>query len=389
MAPRGEQTTPKPHYRQQKCIFHQGKGDDQPHPFGEILKANHTCPVSVQVYIEKNIWSCTPFSILSYHFHQEGTWFSPFVIPINTLYTKTYETMEKSKRIGTFKQFLKEQRIQRLNEAKVSIECEWWDSCIVEVMQDLADECAGFLNYKDLLVYVKGKFQILGRPDPGFDEGFLLQHRKDLIFARHGDCFVCDGQCNWGDNAEIQAKGLVVSELAKVILDKVLETIKTPDDPTPGVTQVSIVDKEPRTLVPMTPVVPDEEEDYMDDLPFEGKRPVKKFREYTKSLNETVCIIDMACQKECINYCLDRIQKEVGSYNANEIFNMASQSADPKVKARVVLLYVRIWSLIICQVKRLSWVWSMSMAIKEKISPKISWKREWTSSTKILQMMSL
>ena len=49
----------------------------------------------------------------------------------------------------------------------------------------------------------------------------------------------------------------------------------------------------------------------------------------------------MACQKECINYCLDRIQKEVGSYNADEIFNVASQTVDPKVKARIVLLYVK------------------------------------------------
>lgn len=250
---------------------------------------------------------------------------------------------KKSKRIGTFKQFLKEQKIQRLNEAKVSLEVEWWDSCIVEVMQDLADECAGFLDYKTLVDYVKGKFQILGRPDPGFEEGFLLQHIKDLIFSRHGDSFVCDGQCNWGDNAEIQAKGLVVSELAKVILDKVLETIKTSDDPIPGVTTVSLVDKEPRTLVPMTPVVPDEEEDYMDDLPFESKRPVKKFREYTKSLNETVGvgIIEASCEEKCIQYCLDRIKTEVGSYNADDIFNVASQTVDPKVKARIVLLYVK------------------------------------------------
>ena len=81
----------------------------------------------------------------------------------------------------------------------------------------------------------------------------------------------------------------------------------------------------------------------MDDLPFESHKvsPVKGFNDYTKSLNETVGIIDMACQKECINYCLDRIQKEVGSYNADEIFNVASQAADPKVKARVVLLYVK------------------------------------------------
>lgn len=252
---------------------------------------------------------------------------------------------KKSKKIGTFKQFLKEQNKQKINEARVSLEVEWWDSCIVEVMQLLKDECAGSLDYETLVNYVKGKFQIMGRPDPGYDEGFLLQHIKDLIFQLHGDSFVCDGMCNWGDTAEIQAKGLVVSELAKVILDKVLETIKTTDDPIPGETRVSLVDKEPRTLVPMTEPVPDEEEDYMDDLPFEGKktRPVKKFNEYTKSLNETVGvgIIEASCQEKCIQYCLDRIKAEVGSYNADEIFKVASQLLDPKVKARVTLLYVK------------------------------------------------
>ena len=247
----------------------------------------------------------------------------------------------KSKRIGTFKQFLNEQSVKKINEARVSLEIEWWDECIVEVMQDLADECNGFLDYETLVNYIKGKFQILGRPDPGYDEGFLLQHIKDLIFQLHGDSFVCDGMCSWGDTSEIQAKGLVVSELAKVILDKVLETKKTSDDPNPGETRVSLTDKQPRTLVPMTEPVSDEEEDYMDDLPFESKRPVKGFNDYTKSLNETVGIIDMACQKECINYCLDRIKEEVGSYNADEIFNVASQAADPKVKARIVLLYVK------------------------------------------------
>ena len=249
----------------------------------------------------------------------------------------------KSKRVGTFKQFLKEQSVKKINEARVSLEIEWWDECIVEVMQDLADECNGFLDYETLVNYIKGKFQILGRPDPGYDEGFLLQHIKDLIFQLHGDSFVCDGMCNWGDTSETQAKGLVVSELAKVILDKVLETKKTSDDPNPGETRVSLTDKQPRTLVPMTEPVSDEEEDYMDDLPFESKRPVKKFNEYSKYLNETVGVgmIETSCQEKCIQYCLDRIQKEVGSYNADEIFSVASQAVDPKVKARIVLLYVK------------------------------------------------
>lgn len=249
----------------------------------------------------------------------------------------------ESKKIGTFKQFLNEQSVKKTNEARVSLEVDWWDEGIVEVMQILNDECNGILDYETLVNYVKGKFQILGRPEPGYDEGFLLQHIKDLIFQLHGDSFVCDGMCSWGDTSEIQAKGLVVSELAKVILDKVLETKKTSDDPNPGETRVSLTDKQPRTLVPMTEPVSDEEEDYMDDLPFESHkmRPVKGFNDYTKSLNETVGIIDMACQDKCIQYCLDKIKEEVGSYNADEIFNVASQTVDPRVKARIVLLYVK------------------------------------------------
>lgn len=249
----------------------------------------------------------------------------------------------KSKRVGTFKEFLKEQSVKKINEARVSLEIDWWDSCIVEVMQIMKDECNGFLDYETLVNYIKGKFQILGRPDPGYDEGFLLQHIKDLIFQLHGDSFVCDGMCSWGDTSEIQAKGLVVSELAKVILDKVLETKKTSDDPTPGETRVSLTDKQPRTLVPMTEPVSDEEEDYMDDLPFESKRPVKKFNEYSKYLNETVGVgmIETSCQEKCIQYCLDKIKEEVGNYNADEIFNVASQTVDPRVKARIVLLYVK------------------------------------------------
>ena len=246
----------------------------------------------------------------------------------------------ESKKIGTFKQFLKEQSVKKINEARVSLEVDWWDSCLVEVNQILSDECGGILDYESLVNYVKGKFQILGRPDPGYDEGFLLQHIKDLIFQLHGDSFVCDGMCSWGDTSEIQAKGLVVSELAKVILDKVMETIKTSDDPVPGETRVSLVDKQPRTLVPMTEPDPDEDE-YCEDLPFEYEshkvRPVKGFNEYTKSLNETVAVIDCESHEECIQHTLDILQKMVGSLDANEIANVAYQTACPEAKTELVL----------------------------------------------------
>lgn len=248
-----------------------------------------------------------------------------------------------SKKIGTFKQFLKEQSVKKINEARVSLEIEWWDECIVEVMQDLADECNGFLDYETLVKFVKNKFIVLGRPDPGYPEVMLQQHIKDLIYSHHWSSNVFDGMCSWEeDQSQVQALGLAIGELAKVILDKVLETIKTPDDPIPGVTKISLTDKEPRTLVPMTEPVPDEDE-YCEDLPYESHKvkPVKGFHEYTKSLNETVGIIEIPCQQKCIQYCLDRIKEEVGSYNADEIFNVASQAVDPKVKARIVLLYVK------------------------------------------------
>ena len=259
----------------------------------------------------------------------------------------------ESKKIGTFKQFLKEQSVKRINEARVSLEIDWWDSCIVEVMQIMKDECAGTLDYETLVNYVKGKFQILGRPDPGYDEGFLLQHIKDLIFQLHGDSFVCDGMCNWGDTSEIQAKGLVVSELAKVILDKVLDTIKTSDDPIPGETRVSLVDKVPVEEFPGENV---------EDLPYEYEShkvsPVKGFRDYAKMLKESVAIIDMTSKTDCIQYCLDRVKQEVGSFDPDELFNVASRTADPETKAQLVQYYVKnmVFDYLSKQKAKLCWV---------------------------------
>ena len=259
----------------------------------------------------------------------------------------------KSKRVGTFKQFLKEQSVKKINEARVSLEIDWWDSCIVEVMQIMKDECAGTLDYETLVNYVKGKFQIMGRPDPGYNEGFLLQHIKDLIFQLHGDSFVCDGMCNWGDTSEIQAKGLVVSELAKVILDKVLETIKITDDPIPGETRVSLVDKAPAEEFPGENV---------EDLPIEYESykvsPVKGFRDYAKMLKESVAIIDMTSKTDCIQYCLDRVKQEVGSFDPDELFNVASRTADPETKAQLAQYYVKnmVFDYLSKQKAKLCWV---------------------------------
>ena len=254
----------------------------------------------------------------------------------------------RSTRIGSFKDFLRKQRKKKINEQKLSLEIAWWDECIVEVMQDLKDECNGFLDYETLVKYVKRKNQILGKKEESaYDEALLLAHIKDLIFQHHGDSLYTNGSCSWGDNSpEVQAKGLAVGELAKVILDKVLETVQTSDDPIPGTTSATLSDQQPKTLIPAIPVSSCDDcgdDEYCEDLPFEHKkvRPVKKFNDYIKKINETVGIIDCTCKDECIQYCMDKVKEDVGSYDPDGILMKAAQTADPRVKARLVLQYVK------------------------------------------------
>jgi len=173
------------------------------------------------------------------------------------------------KRIGTFKDFLKEQRQKKLNEAQINIECAWWDDCFDQVMTEIELELQSIWDWEQLVNFCKQKWSILGRnlPQPEYDDNLLIQHIKDLIFQFHGNSFFTNGEnsCEH-ENQELHSKGIVISELANVILEKVKE--KTGQD-----------DK--ITGIVMDVPLPPDEEDY-DDLPFEHKRPVKKFEQYTK-----------------------------------------------------------------------------------------------------------
>lgn len=43
---------------------------------------------------------------------------------------------------------------------------------------------------------------------------------------------------------------------------------------------------------------------------------------------------------DCTEYCLNRIENEVGSLDPDEVFQMAAIRAEGRVKARIMLLYV-------------------------------------------------
>ena len=273
----------------------------------------------------------------------------------------------ESKKIRNFKQFLHQQKQKRINESKVNIECDWWDACIVEVLQELETECQGYLVWDTIIKYCKDKWAVLGRtlPQPEFDDNLLTQHIKDLIFQFHGNSFYTDWKCDIGwDNQQVHSKGLVIEELAAVILDKVREKAKPQGEQDTGETTGTLSDREEIKMVPVKPASAYDncEDEYCEDLPFGYEshhvRPVKGFNDYSKMLKESVAIIDMTCKTDCIQYCLDRVKQEVGSYDPDELFNVASRTADPETKAQLAQYYVKnmVFDYLSKQKAKICWV---------------------------------
>lgn len=187
-----------------------------------------------------------------------------------------------TKRIGTFQEYLKEQRQKRLNETSVNIECEFWDLAIVEVLQDLENEVGPLYTWEGLIRFVEIKNSILGRLTPEIPDDAVLMHIKELIFWHHGDS-VFSGGLDWRDwdNTILHSKGVVFEELAATILEKVRE--KTDNQNQSMDTHITkLMDKEP-IIAPCY----DLEDDFYDDLPFEQRR-IKGLEEFSKMHNEAV-----------------------------------------------------------------------------------------------------
>ncbi len=226
----------------------------------------------------------------------------------------------KNKRLSSFQEFLKE---QQLNES-VNIECDFWDECIAEVLNDLEEECNGCFDWTVLGDYIKTKFAILGRTWDEYIDNLYILEIKDLIWAHHGKSF-CDGTYN--DNAALHSKGIVVEQLAATIYDKLCEKL---GDSTSTNTKIKVADYQPAPE-------PDDICDDLDALPFE--RNVKTYKEYTK-LNETIQQAIKENFDVCTQYCIERIEKEVGSLVPDKIVDSIVKKASPQIKARIILLYI-------------------------------------------------
>lgn len=237
----------------------------------------------------------------------------------------------KIKKIRTFKEYLTaKENHQKVNE-DVKIEVDWWEVCIVEVLDILKDECNGNLSDDALYRYIKNKFAILGREWDEYSDNIYIMHIKDLIWQLHGDSFCIDSDT--GENALIHTKGVAIEELANVIWQKVQKKMGSDVGINTPITR--LVDKIADSPASTSS---DDFDDCFDELPFENKR-VKKYREYLKEAYATK--VKDGELDACIKYCLERIEKEAGSLDPDAIFDAAVKYADGAAKARIVAMYVR------------------------------------------------
>ena len=65
-----------------------------------------------------------------------------------------------------------------------------------------------------------------------------------------------------------------------------------------------------------------------------------------------------ACKTDCIQYCLERVKQEVGSYDPDELFNKASRAANLETKAQFAQYYVKnmVFDYLSKQKAKLCWV---------------------------------
>ena len=183
----------------------------------------------------------------------------------------------------------------------------------------------GFLDWTELGDFIKAKFSIIGRKWDEYIDNIYVLHIKDLIFQHHGRSF-CDDI--YDDNAALHTKGVVVEQLAHVIYDKLCEKLGSEMDSTS--TKIKVADYEPAPE-------PDDICDDLDDLPFE--RNVKTYKAFLKEAVATK--VKQEDSNFCVNYCLNRIEREAGSLEPEAIFDAAVKYANGRAKTRLIALYIR------------------------------------------------
>ena len=216
-----------------------------------------------------------------------------------------------SKQIGTFAEFCKTKQKKSIKEnSEVSIEVPFWDSAIQLLLDRIHGIAGEPISWEKLVNYVKNKFIITGRDLIEDDDKLVLAHISDALFQEYGESWL-DGDVLYNySTAELGGKALVLSTLAEEILHQVrLEAGQEPQpepEPTRTVSKVYLTD-------------PYEFDDYC------GEGSVASYGRFSKLLKESVERITAQDDGNTLDYVLNKIEKDAGSLNLDDIHNVIQE----------------------------------------------------------------
>ena len=213
---------------------------------------------------------------------------------------------------------------ESLNETKFSLEIEWWDQAIEEVIQDIQAAIPA-LTWNNLCEYVKTREIILGI-EHTYDvlpEVLITDYIKQLIWNHHGDSFFTDGNSFGLQKATLHAQGLAIAELSQVIMKKLQEMMGLTSDIPDGVLQ----DKEQL----------DDDECFCENK----NRCIKNFKQYVA---ESFLVVPKNYQ-ELLQSCISAIKTQCGSLKWEDLLKVAS--ANPTDIAKDTLVHSYMYKLIV------------------------------------------
>lgn len=223
----------------------------------------------------------------------------------------------KFQQIGTFADFCKLKNKKQIKENnEVAIDVPFWDEAISPdgpIFNDLHYAARNPVSWEGLVNYIKIKHQILDREDVVGDENLVISHLRDLLFQHFGDTFLNgDFGCLTYSSAEMATKSLVISQLANEILRRIRIEAGLDTEPEPE------TKPEPQSKISLN-------YEYYDDLPFERHRIVVGYKEFSKSINESLSKIKCEHDDKCLDYVLNVIQSDCGGLNLDKIRETAKE----------------------------------------------------------------
>lgn len=240
---------------------------------------------------------------------------------------------EKFRRLPTFREYCNGGRIKENSTPNIKVEVEWWDDCIILILNELrsASESEPII-WEKLVDYCRARLLVLGREVPLYVDEIVLSYIKDLVFQHYNTNLFADNYDQTAKNTELGTRILIVAQISDEILHRVKIESGLEKEP-----EIQLED--PNTVVSVSldnGGCPD------DDLPFEQKAPLHNltpnknrvygFNDYGDAINETYCHLQMDHYNTVVEKCLKDLEQEQekGTLNYDKVLKRAKKEIDEK-----------------------------------------------------------